>query len=388
MQRCIISTVGQSIFSNAEPYLKERFRAFGGEQIDNLKAIVDAENDFPGQELYHLRLDTLIAQSTDTTSLRRASAELNSLIAIVDQQDIRDGHMFYLLATATPDGVLAARVLRDFCRQHFNNHAGVEVRIIRGLQVRDVQLFLREGLPSLIEAIYSILDETKGYEPLFNPTGGFKAVIPYFALVGMLKKIEMAYLYEFSDELVALSPLPIDFNVGAISPYYDVLNACENGLPASDLQQRLGLSNQPIEDHPLWSLFMRVDDQYMLSGLGEIIYRTLEEQKSRQPVYLSQGVWENYQKMDTRNRRAFDSWFDQMRNEGWRRNQEHATLQGVKVAKPAANERLFYFEEPDGAILIVEVARHSDQSYEKLSADFNNKRRTRSDYERWHYWGS
>ncbi|KAB2903557.1 MAG: putative CRISPR-associated protein [Anaerolineae bacterium] len=387
MQRCIISTVGQSIFSNAEPYLKERFHAFGREKIDKLKVIVDAENDFPGQELYRLRLDTLIAQSTDITSLRRASAELNSLIAIVKQQDIPDGHLFYLLATATPDGVLAARVLRDFCRQHFN-HAGVEVRIIHGLQVRDVQLFLREGLPSLIEAIYSILDQTKGYEPLFNPTGGFKAVIPYFALVGMLKKIEMAYLYEFSDELVALSPLPIDFNVGVITPYYDVLNACENGLPASDLQQRLGLSNQPVEAHPLWSLFMRDDNQYMLSGLGEIIYRTLNEQQSKQAVYLSKRVWEDYQKADAKIRQNLEAWFQQMQDEGWRLNQAHATINDVKVAKLASNDRLFYFEEEDGAILIAELARHSDQSYERLSADFTNQHRTRSHYERWHYWGS
>lgn len=387
MPRCIISTVGQSIFSNAEPHIKERFRAFGNENIENLKAILDSQNNFPGEELYRLRLDTLIAQSSDVTSLRRASAELNSLIAILSQQDIPDGHLFYLLATATPDGVLAARVLRDFCRQHFN-HSGVEVRIIRGLQVKDVQLFLRHGLPSLIEAIYSILDQAKGYEALFNPTAGFKAVIPYFTLVGMLKKVEMAYLYEFSDELVALSPLPIDFNVEGIKPFYNVLKACENGIDNADLQQQLGLHNQAVEVHPLWSLFMQVDNQYMLSGLGEIIYRTLNEQQSKQAVYLSRRVWEDYQKADAKIRQNLEAWFQDMQHQEWRKNQEHATIQGVKVAKPASNDRLFYFEEEDGAILIVEVARHSDQSYENLSADFKNKRRTRSNYERWHYWGS
>lgn len=386
--RCIISTVGQSVFSNAEPHLRERFREFGRQENIEITDILKKTKGFPGEDLYRLRLDTLLAQASDSTSLRRSSAELNSLLSIIQHQEFQDGHAFHFLATSTPDGALAARVLRDFCREYFN-HSGVEVKVIAGLQVQDVQAFLKTGLPSLIEAIYDIVDGAKNYVPLFNPTGGFKAVIPYFTLVGMLKGVEMAYLYEFSDELVTLSALPIDFNVASIAPYYEALAACAvEGLSSSQLQKSLGLNGQPVEDHPLWSLFMKVDNNYMVSGLGEIIFRTLQEQRSRQPVYIARELWESYQTSDANTQQLYRSWFDQMRSEGWRQNQLHATLHKAKVAKPAGDDRLFYFEEPDGAILVAEITRHSNQSYERMSADFKQGRHTRKDYERWHYWGS
>ncbi|NJL54074.1 putative CRISPR-associated protein [bacterium] len=389
----IISTVGQSVFNNAEPHIKDRFRDFSKLQEVNPRDILNEKKlDFPGRDLYELRLETLKAQMSDESSLRRASAEINSLIAITQQEKVQAGHYFHFLATATPDGALAARVLRDFC-EHYFNPAGVKAEAVYGLQVHDGHLFATAGLPDLVEKTYRVINspDARDYRLLFNPTGGFKATIPYFTLIGMLSGIDMAYLYEFSNELVMLSALPISFNMGSISQHFSLLEAAnqDGGVPASQVLRTLGVEGGRLEQHPLWSLFTPSDDHYFLSGIGGIVYRTLDQQRSYQAVYLTQAVWQAYQQMDTRQQQEWGRFFDVMRDSEWRRNQQHATIEGVKVAKPAGNERLFYFvDESDGAVLIVELAQHSDQSYEKLSADFKQKKRKRADYTRWHYWGS
>jgi len=113
MPYCIIATVGQSVLTN-DSTIREALNQFRKEEHD-LKAIRDGKHDFPGKRLYDVVMASLQAKSGDEEWLRRASAELNHLVPVLAQQPPDRNDIIHLLASQTPDGVLAARVLKDFC---------------------------------------------------------------------------------------------------------------------------------------------------------------------------------------------------------------------------------------------------------------------------------
>jgi hypothetical protein len=51
------------------------------------------------------------------------------------------------------------------------------------------------------------------YEIIINPTGGYKGIVPFLTVLGMIYGKYSVYLFEFSQELIKLPPLPLTFNL-------------------------------------------------------------------------------------------------------------------------------------------------------------------------------
>lgn len=370
---CVISTVGRSVFNNADPATRKRVDEFGKRQDIDLTDIQNKPRNFPGQELYDLLMSSLEAKKGSIELVREASAELNSLEHILTSQSVNNNDRLDFIASATPDGVLAARLVADFCMDFFARET--KIHLIEGLQVRDGEQFRRLGLRSLISSIYQILKETPGgtFTRIINPTGGFKGVVPYLTIIGMLEgDIEMDYIYEQSPELIRLAGLPLRLDFERIESAFEALARCaDDMIPEEELQKMLGIVNQPITAHPFWSLFDLVDSQgpayYTLSGLGYIVYEHFKNMRRKTKIYLSRQAAQRFDALDSTQKRNLGKVLDQMTDLDWRRLQEHATRTGGdKILKATANERLAYFEDTDGTVLIAEITMHSDKSYEHL----------------------
>jgi putative CRISPR-associated protein (TIGR02619 family) len=150
------------------------------------------------------------------TFLARVSAETNSLARL----GITPADRLLLLHSDTIDGEICAELVADLLRQGF----GATVTLARtdGLQVTDATRFRTVGVPSL----FRHLDRFAGAagddsELLLNITGGFKSVVPYVTLYGLLQRHRVVYLFERSEELIELPPAPLDFDwdrLGRIAP--------------------------------------------------------------------------------------------------------------------------------------------------------------------------
>ncbi|SKA86838.1 CRISPR-associated protein (Cas_APE2256) [Thiothrix eikelboomii] len=60
-----------------------------------------------------------------------------------------------------------------------------------------------------------------------NPTGGFKALVPYAVLLGMIRRVSCRYIFEFSSQLIELPPLPVDFARSKLQSLKEVLELIE-----------------------------------------------------------------------------------------------------------------------------------------------------------------
>ena len=133
--------------------------------------------------------------------LRLASAETNSLAKL----KITQGDEVALLHSETPDGRICAEEVARLAEKHFET--APTLREIAGLQVTDAQRFRRIGVQNL----FSVLAELHSHRPdvVLNATGGFKAVVPYLTLYGLMHRLQVIYLFERSDSLITTAAGPL-----------------------------------------------------------------------------------------------------------------------------------------------------------------------------------
>jgi putative CRISPR-associated protein (TIGR02619 family) len=114
-----------------------------------------------------------------------------------------------LLASDTDEGLQCAETVAALIRDSLGARAAA--KRIPGLVVDAERTFRRQGVGALINHARA---EARAYggDVVFNATGGFKGVVPYLTLLGMFEGVEVHYVFDGSDELIRLPPLPVRFD--------------------------------------------------------------------------------------------------------------------------------------------------------------------------------
>lgn len=295
----IICTVGTSLFSNfQQEEVKNKYgRDYASIAIDRaLKAITDRRPIAADiYEVAYKHYIELIQENIQDywfgdkfPDNRKASAEIASIIAIVDE--LQDEQVeVHLLATDTLLSVLAAELIRDWFSEHKQlipklgsvvfQRAPVKFDaqresdyVVKDLRV-NAQEDYQEGFMNLIELLERI---SKKNETILNITGGYKAIIPIMTIYGQLYEIPLMYLHDSEgqqgekNELVFIGNLPVnfDFSLGElyldyitkeglrnISSYPDILSylrqislVSQNGYKLTPLGRLFRDYIQPVKD--------------------------------------------------------------------------------------------------------------------------------------------
>lgn len=202
--------------------------------------------------------------------LYETSAEIKSLV----HMGISSEDKVYLIATDTLDGQVCAEIVRDFLvEKKICSGDAISIKNIAGLQATDGRKFRKEGIKNLFDFLLRFEHE----DAVFNPTGGFKSVVPYMALVGMLFNKPVRYIHEDSDDLISLADLPLVLNEDIIFPVEEKLLRIEQETAISTAEWQTGLD---YHDHRFDVLVEEVEGQITLSGLGFLFW---EKFKSDHP---------------------------------------------------------------------------------------------------------
>jgi hypothetical protein len=89
-----------------------------------------------------------------------------------------------------------------------------EIRVAGGLRPEQSELFLAAGLPNAARLLLEAL--AGGRETLLLGSGGYKGLLPYLVPVAMHLRIPLLYLYEESEELLAIQPLPMKLDLEVV----------------------------------------------------------------------------------------------------------------------------------------------------------------------------
>ena len=142
----------------------------------------------------------------------KLSAEIHSLA----RMGLEAKDRVLLLSSDTPEGLACAKAVEGYLVRY---QEGLQVitETVAGLQVDDAEKFRRVGV---VEFTKRCLREIGDYQSSFsgkdsnvvlNPTGGFKALVPYTVLIGMLKNVPCRYIFEHIRQEVTLSAIGLLF---------------------------------------------------------------------------------------------------------------------------------------------------------------------------------
>lgn len=234
-------------------------------------------------------LDTFKVYSMDDQFALQSklSAEIHSLA----RMNLAPEDRVVLFASETQDGQACALAVAEYLEI---NGFTARVETIQGLQTTDAQLFRKHGVVEFIKRAAKYIDDNGSDGCILNPTGGFKALVPYAVLLGMIKRVRCSYIFEFSSEIIDLPPLPVDFarsNLEAIKEVMTLIER-ESAVPVKQFEEQL-----PWEQRQSYKLlFEQEGSEVTLSGIGVLMLEELQK-PSALSVYISQEAMKGLEKL-------------------------------------------------------------------------------------------
>lgn len=306
--------------------------------------------------------DEQIAHYLRTTDPEKASAETNSLSRILQK-----GDQIIFLHSDTEEGARCARLLKNHYAQEGYR---TEIQLVPDLKYTE-RRFQQRGLRSLVNILAEQIAKAQkeGKEVLINATGGFKAEIAYATLIGLLFKVPVYYIHEAFRDIIQMPATPIGWDFSLIADYEEFFEWLE-----ADLHTQQEVDNRLkgiVSDREQITMLLTEEEGYvMLSPMGEAFYQAYRakiEQSPIEKVYLSKQASETYRKAERSVQQEFKRILYQLANPELRRSQSEPKSNTDCLVYPQGHrdERVFYYEEGD-RVCVCELARHSDQSYERL----------------------
>lgn len=306
MPRTLLLTTGTSIANRAEALLAYQRRATTwDEEADNLRE----------QIRERLKAFDLASEAGRVG----ASAELN----ILHRLPVRREDEVVLFSTDTAEG----RVCTEELALVIQSELGVTrvvIERVQGLQVRDAETLRHSGLTNLSRQLIRYLDDPQrryGGGCVLCPNGGFKGVVPFLTVLGMVFRAPVVYVFEFAETVISLPPLPIGFAT-------DLL---DRALPALDWANRTGVFDVGDflrripgfipEEGPLFDSFLEITPDSgdgRLGSLSPLASVFIEREAEGGSLRVSTRAQRDLERLSASERQEVEHHLAKLRSTFWR----------------------------------------------------------------------
>jgi len=371
-QKYVICTTGVSLAVNLKLDSKE---AYTHRNWDGADAGFEKALETELEKYLNVNMD-------DTAKQRALSAEINTLSRL----GVGKGDRVALLSSDTGNGQLCSKAVRR-CLINWYGLKDKDVSIVRieGMQVVDEKAFKEKGLKNLVSKIIDIKESNQdSYEVIFNPTGGYKGVVPFVSIIGMIFGIKIVYMFVESNSLLTLPPLPISFNLELFNRVKPALKDLIDSPRLSRWEYLRRIEDYAQEEENLFMSFVEtVGDDVMISPLAFSLYE-IEENRAKPKV--SDSVMAKLDKMkDTESQKKLKDMIGESSSIFWR-NTHHHSFSGtdLSVFKQGGNAcRIAGFLQ-NGVIFVTHAFGDHDE-YEKRLKGTYTKDYLNATYADWEY---
>ena len=312
MNKLVICSVGTSI-SNGCPSQKQLFHD---------KREWDSEPDFFKKEIR----DSMQAKKFYSAPMENAaqvSAELNSLYRL----GIQTGDKIVLLSSDNLQGHVCAEMISECLQERFSILSkDIEIKRIEGLQVHNEKILREIGLKNLVKTMLSYLaDENYRYsfDIIINPTGGFKGIVPFLTIMGMLYGRKSVYIFEYSKQLITLPPLPFSFDLNVYNRVRDALRFLEEEIAVPEQQFFFRIKDYTPEEHDLFTAFVEPFDESGKITISPLAYCLLQIDSPEQSCFVSDNVIDTLRNVDSTMREKLIRLIDNIACPIWRNSHLH-----------------------------------------------------------------
>jgi putative CRISPR-associated protein (TIGR02619 family) len=283
----------------------------------------------------------------DTKDFTKLSAEINSLNRI----GIGRGDKIVLLCSDNAPGRICAEAIKIVLSEKYDiPDPDIAIKHVADLQVYNAKRMREFGLKNFIKEVLKYLDNDNyrySYEIVLNPTGGYKGVLPFLTILGMLYSKKIAYIFEFADELIWLPPLPFSFNLQLFQRVKPALEYVESKVAVSKEEFLSKIPNYSDSEEILFMSFTEpFDDNKITVSALAYCFLTMEEQKDK--IMIHSSVKDDLEKMEAPDQLKIKRLFRHCIIPLWRVSHieqwtEHTDL--LVIRKDRTAERLAGFHE-------------------------------------------
>jgi putative CRISPR-associated protein (TIGR02619 family) len=288
---------------------------------------------------------------------RRICAEINSLRAL----RARNSDRVVLVHTDTDDGRACAEAIVRLVEDNFGSKT--TMRRVEGLQATDARRFRVEGVKNLLSLLDHLVAEAGTTEVVLNPTGGFKSVVPFVTLFGLFRGLKVVYLFEHSEELIALPSVPLTYDVERMESVLQALHELldKGSMPEADFWSLArGVS---FDDRSLYECFVEeLEGKLIPSAFAQLL---ASEAARAAEVGLSPAAQKDYERSEGFVREQFEFMLERIADPLYRRMHQHAfSGTDLDVLKPGnTSERAAYFLA-GAKVRVCRLLRHDE--YERV----------------------
>ena len=356
MKKLLICTVGTSISNGCEiqkPMMRKNI------------SWEEAEKD-DGAELRRQIIELMKKDDHDPhkkENLMKLGAEIN----VLSRLDIEKNDRIVLLASDNAFGKICTDMVKYACVEAFGLPEGaVEIRRIEGLQVHNAKKLRETGLKNLVKTIleYVASDEYRwSYDIILNPTGGFKGVVPFITVLGMLYGRRCVYLFEFAEELINLPPLPFSFDMRLYSRVRPALAFLEKEVAVSEDAFLSKVINYTPSEHDLFMSFTEPFDEHKVF-ISALAYCLHNIDKLEEMPQIAESALEFLSKVKGNSAKTIDRLIKNSANPFWREQRIHTvyTTDLMIIKQGHTSERIAGFVR-NGKFLITTIFdNHDDYS--------------------------
>jgi|Deesub1362B_J571_1020462.scaffolds.fasta_scaffold00139_27 putative CRISPR-associated protein (TIGR02619 family) len=298
-------------------------------------------------------------KDSNEETLKRASAEINSLY----RMGINENDVVVFFSSDTEDGEMVAEILSNFLK----NKIGCDtyVKRIKGLQINDKRRFDREGIPNLTEEVVNQIEKYQySHAMVINATTGFKATVPYLTFIGMVFQIPIKYIFERSNEIIELPPIPIDFDLKRLESLAPVIDRIiDDFAPGEEITKELGVSEYELKTN-FSDILLEEDGFFTLRPTGRILYKRYLHIKGYKNIFISEKVFKKLNSGEY-DKNKFVSLFKKMKDPVHLKSKLHSEVKkkgkiDLECYKQGnTNERIFFYIE-NNSLYICDILMHDE----------------------------
>lgn len=244
-------------------------------------------------------------------------AEYNTLNKIgIDPSD-----KIILLASDTAHGRISAEAIHKVLIKTYGLNAyQVEIKRIEGLQIHDAKKLREEGLSNLVKVVLGILTDPQlrySYDIILNPTGGYKGIVPFLTILGMLYSKKTVYMFEHANELITLPPLPFSFDMEIYQRVRPALAYIDEQVAVPEQAYLSKVTNYTEHEKDLFLSFIEQYDEQLVT-LSPLAYCLLAIEDAQKHPYLSEEAMKQLEAASDASTLAIKRMLSNVTNPLWR----------------------------------------------------------------------
>jgi putative CRISPR-associated protein (TIGR02619 family) len=276
--------------------------------------------------LYRDAIRSRMSELEKTCASRREFREkISAEIKSLEFLKVNGDDAVYLLHTDTEDGKICAEFISDIALAEFG--VACQLKKILGLQVTDADRFRKVGIDNLFKTLKEITAEIE-HDPdqkvILNVTGGFKSVVPYITIFGLMHRFDVSYVFEYSPSLITMPPIPVQFDFERMGRAAGAIDKLRTEGVAKQDSFFSWIPDLPFPERKWFECLLEVDEQdnVTLSALAEQLLFAREEDKTQ--IMLSGSAKKELNSVDGIDRELLEILLLKLKDPMWRKQKIHS----------------------------------------------------------------